>query len=78
MEEDNLRISIIKRDFKESLEKKYITNTILINQLWDKLDYCHDDKLNNYYLKFINTYECRNIMIKTIYYYYYNNIYSKK
>ena len=67
MEEDNLRISIIKKNFKESLEKKYITNYILINQLWDKLDYCHDDELNNYYLKVINKYECRNIMIKTIY-----------
>tara|TARA_Y100000590_G_C15195991_1_gene816813 strand:+ start:403 stop:615 length:213 start_codon:yes stop_codon:yes gene_type:complete len=67
MEEDNLRISIIKKNFKESLEKKYITNDILINQLWDKLDYCHDDKLNNYYLKVINKYECMNIMIKTIY-----------
>ena len=52
-----------KENFQSRLEydtktktyyNKYIINTNIINNLWDNLDYCRNEKLEKYYLKILN------------------------
>ena len=62
----NLRIYVLKNNFKYSLEHKYIINTNTINELWDNLDYCRDEKSEEYYLDELDEYERRNKYIKRI------------
>ena len=62
----NLRIYVLKNNFKYSLEHKYIINTNIINELWDNLDYCRDEKSEEYYLDELDEYERRNKYIKRI------------
>lgn len=66
MEEDNLRIYVLKNNFKYSLEHKYIINTTIINELWNDLDYYRDDESEKYYLDELDNYERINKYIKTI------------
>ena len=58
--------SLRKIIFIKSLEKQLYINNKNKHIIWDKIDYCKDKKLINYYLKKMNYLECKNILIKLI------------